>query len=195
MRSLKIAVVLVVGVWGLFAITNATTVAANDDDDRDDNGRIALMDDCDPRVGAGWNTATDSTQCVRKEGSVSRAEFAMFLASPFSVAVVGHPSWTIAPTYLKPELGDRLRVRNAGGRGHTFTEVANYGGGFVAALNMGLITAPECATAAGTVIPPGGRVTVTGLALGNHKFQCCIHPWMRNLVKVEPEENDQHHDN
>ena len=185
MRSLKVMAILAVGVWCLFAITNATRVAADWGDDS-----IALLDDCDPRVAAGWNTATNSTGCIREEGSVSRAEFGAFLVSPFSSAVVGHPSWTIAPTYLKAEQGEKLRVRNAGGRGHTFTEVADYGGGFVPTLNMGLGIAPECATAAGSVIAPGGRTDVRGLTLGNHKFQCCIHPWMRSLVKVEPEDDN-----
>ena len=186
MRTVKVAIVLSIAVWVVFAITNAATVVA------DQGGtKFTLLDDCDPRIGAGWNTPTDMTQCLRGEGSVSRPEFVAFLSSPFSAAVVGHPSWTIAPTYLKPEPGDRISVRNGGGRGHTFTEVANYGGGFGPILNMGLTTTPECAAAAATpsaIIPPGGRATVTGLADGNHKFQCCIHPWMRALVKVQPDE-------
>jgi plastocyanin len=185
MRSLKIIVMLSIGVWMAFAIGSPTPVIADDDG----GTRIALLDDCDPRIGAGWNTATDQTQCIREEGSVSRAEFAAFLASPFSLSTVGHPAWRIAPTYLKPEAGDRVRVRNGGGRGHTFTEVAQYGGGFIPVLNIGLIQAPECTPATAPVIPPGGHADVTGLAVGNHKFQCCIHPWMRALVKVEPDDN------
>jgi hypothetical protein len=186
MRSFKIVAVLSVGMWVLFVIVNTTAVGA----DRG-TAKIALLDNCDPRIAAGWNTAADMTQCLRKEGFVSRPEFLAFLSSPFSLSVVGHPSWTIAPTYSLADADERLRVRNAGGRGHTFTEVAEYGGGFVAVLNMGLIPAPECAASAGSVIPPGGRGDVTGLAVGNHKFQCCIHPWMRALVKVQSEEEDK----
>ena len=184
MRSLKVLVALSVGVWIMFAVANTATLVA----EPDRGAKIALLDDCDPRIGVGWNTATNSTGCVREEGSVTRAEFGAFLTSPLSLSVVGHPAWTIAPTFLTPELRKRLRVRNAGGRGHTFTEVANFGGGFVPALNQGLTPAPECAAAAASVIAPGGRIEVTGLALGNHKFQCCIHPWMRADVKVVPEE-------
>jgi hypothetical protein len=186
-RSLKVACFVSIAVWIAFAMTNTVTLVA----DGDDGTKMTLLDDCDPRIGAGWNTATDATQCIRSEGSVTRAEFGAFLASPLSLSVVGHPAWRIAPTYLKPETGDRISVRNGGGRGHTFTEVADYGGGFipVPALNMGLTEAPECVAAPSTVIAPGGRITLTGLAVGNHKFQCCIHPWMRALVKVEPDED------
>jgi len=193
-RSLRVFGVLAAGVWIVFAATAPARVTAAgdrtsaDDGDRD-FAKIALLDDCDPRISAGWNTPTDPSQCIRREGAVSRSEFTMFLTSPFSAAVVGHPAWTIDPTYTKPEAGERLRVRNEGGRGHTFTEVANYGGGFIPVLNIGVTPAPECLAAAGSIIPPGGKMDVTGLAPGNHKFQCCIHPWMRALVKVQPDEN------
>ena len=61
MRSLKIMAILAVGVWCLFAITSTTKVAAERGDDK-----IALLDDCDPRIAAGWNTATNSTGCLRE---------------------------------------------------------------------------------------------------------------------------------
>ena len=76
-------------------------------------------------------------------------------------------------------------MSNRGGRAHTFTEVADFGGGFVPPLNGALITAPECANPGTlTFVPCGGSETVTGLDAGLHKFQCCIHPWMRGAVKV-----------
>jgi len=90
------------------------------------------------------------------------------------------------PSYLKVETEDGVSVRNSGGRMHTFTEVAAFGGGRVPPLNQGLAMAPECATA--TNIPPGTGAEVTGLSAGNHRFQCCIHPWMRAIVKVKPED-------
>jgi plastocyanin len=63
--------------------------------------------------------------------------------------------------------------------------VADFGGGFVAPLNRALETAPECANpAALTFVPYGGSEAVTGLQPGLHKFQCCIHPWMRGAVRV-----------
>jgi hypothetical protein len=48
--------------------------------------------------------------------------------------------------------------------------------------------APECATA--TNIPAGTGVKLSGLSAGNHRFQCCIHPWMRAIVKVKADEED-----
>ena len=123
---------------------------------------------------------------------MSRAEFNAFLTSPLTLPpmafLIGHPSWTVAPTYAVVREGKRLRVSNDGGRGHTLTKVAEYGGGFVAPLNIGLAPAAECiATGADApvLINPGGRAEIRGLGVGTHKFQCCIHPWMRSVVKVE----------
>jgi plastocyanin len=103
--------------------------------------------------------------------------------------VVGHQSWRNDPSYLQVHTGQDVRVTNRGGRVHTFTRVANFGGGRIPPLSQGLVPAPECfpPTPAGNV-PPGESVEVTGLTPGNHRFQCCFHPWMRAMVKVEPED-------
>ena len=53
-----------------------------------------------------------------------------------------------------------------------------------------LTAAPECVAAGVIDIPGGGRDVVDGLAAGDHKFQCCIHPWMRTLVKVKADDQD-----
>ena len=91
-----------------------------------------------------------------------------------------------------PEPGETVTAKNTGGRHHTFTEVTNFGGGFVSQLNGTLKTAPECAAvAANPPLAPGASVDVKGLSVGNHSFQCCIHPWMRILIKVEHEEKDK----
>jgi plastocyanin len=188
MRSMRVTVVLFLGLWAVVAAASTTTAVA---DKGERSRKIALLDDCDPTDPA-WGV----NGCIREEGSVSRAEFDAFVLSPLSTAVVGHPSWTISPALLQTEKG-RIRVTNEGGRGHTFTEVADFGGGAIPPLRVGLITAPECPAnpaalnASGTVIPPGGRVEITGLAAGTHKFMCCIHSWMRAVVKVEPEDDDK----
>lgn len=164
--------------------------------------RVLLEDDCDTND-ATWDNPDGSEGCELKGGTVTRAEFMFYSfwtppgptsppgpppGTPLANAVIGHPSWRNDPGYLAVEPGQRLRVLNAGGRGHTFTSVANFGGGFVPPLSFGLTQAPECAAIAGDasqVIAPGARAVVTNLMTGEHKFQCCIHPWMRTLVKVE----------
>ena len=54
-----------------------------------------------------------------------------------------------------------------------------------------LVMAPECATAVN--VPPGGTVHVTGLSAGNHRFMCCIHPWMRAIIKVDDDAHGPDH--
>jgi plastocyanin len=146
-----------------------------------DEEKIMLVDECDPAADWGLN------QCLREEGSVTRVEFNLFSSnttgSPLVSAVIGHPAWRMDPGYLLLPLGEDLKIINTGGRGHTFTSVDDFGGGNVGSLNTGLTVAPECAGA--QIVAPGGRTDVTGLSAGLHKFQCCIHPWMRALVKVE----------
>jgi hypothetical protein len=104
-----------------------------------------------------------------------------------------------------------LVIPNEGGLLHTFTRVAEFGGGFNAAFNQfsnNPVPAPECA-----ITLPDGRLTpvppnatnlfigqdglgfiATGpgspLPAGEHHFQCCIHPWMRVTVEVREDEND-----
>lgn len=165
----------------------------NGDDDDDGHGgdrggrEIAIRDDCDPRD-PGW---IPTGGCALRRGDVTLAEFNGELDSPLALAVVGHQAWRNDPPYLEIETRRDVRVRNEGGRVHTFTKVANFGGGKVPspALNEGLAMAPECP--ASVDLAPGGEMHVSGLAEGNHRFQCCIHPWMRALIKVEA---DRDHD-
>jgi plastocyanin len=142
-------------------------------------GKIEIVDYCDPTDPA-W-APTDG--CLIKEGDVTFAEFNALLHSVLSSAVVGHPGWRFEPSFTEIKVGEALQVRNVGGRTHTFTEVANFGGGRIPPLSEGLIPAPECA--ASQDIVAGQRVDIRGLAEGDHLFQCCIHPWMRAMIKVE----------
>jgi plastocyanin len=160
---------------------------SNSDDDADQDGKIAMRDDCDPTDPA-W---APTGGCLLRRGDVRFAEFSAELSSPFSLAVVGHQAWRNDPSYLEIFSGKRVRVRNEGGRAHTFTEVAQFGGGKIPnpALNKGLITAPECPNSVD--IPPGGSTEVSALSAGNHKFQCCIHPWMRAMIKVKPHDDGE----
>jgi len=164
-----------------FAAVLAVTVSA------DSGKKFEVTDNCAPNADWGPNG------CLRDEGEVTRAEFAAANANGYP----GHPSWRIVPPYTADQSQEAIRVENTGGRGHTFTEVARFGGGFVAPLNPSTAAlAPECAirNADGTLRPapqaqasmlaPGAELRVEGLAPGTHNFQCCIHPWMRTTVKV-----------
>jgi plastocyanin len=160
----------------------------------DHNRKIAIRDDCDPTDPA-W---APTGGCFLEDGDVRFAEFGVELQSPLApTSVIGHQAWRNDPPYLKIREGELVRVRNRGGRTHTFTEVANFGAGKIPnpGLNKGLLLAPECPTS--TDLPPGTGVTLTNLAEGNHRFQCCIHPWMRAIVKVKPagEDDGEEEDN
>jgi plastocyanin len=161
----------------------AETSTAAERKERDAKRRIAMRDDCDPTDPA-W---APTGGCALERGDVNMNEFNTLLVSPLSLSTVGHPAWRAEPSYLKAEPGETVVVTNTGGRTHTFTEVAQFGGGFVPPLNKGLTPAPECATATG--LPAGASLKVQGLSPGDHRFQCCIHPWMRALIKVKPDED------
>jgi plastocyanin len=177
-RSKRLVVpLLVAGVAAALAAGTWRAEEAVADEDR--NRKIAMRDDCDPDD-PGWDPTGG---CTLRRGDVDLAEFDVELFSPLSAAVIGHQAWRNEPSYVKIETDQSVRVRNEGGRVHTFTEVANFGGGRVPPLNMGLAPAPECASA--TNVAPGERVEIEGLEPGNHRFQCCIHPWMRAIVKVK----------
>lgn len=176
-RMIVVAAVLAAGV---FAPTFNPTVGAIDDD------KVTLMDDCDPD--ADWGIV-GGCQPNHNDGNVTLAEFNALVASPLSInpVFVGHPSWRFEPGYLTVRLGERVRVRNLGGRNHTFTKVAQFGAGIAPAppLNAGFNVAPECPTS--EVVAPGDRTEVEGLSTANggvNRYQCCFHPWMRTVIKV-----------
>ena len=113
MRTRLIVVALALGVGVLLADLNYNVFAASG------NERVAMIDDCDPE--ADWGPGG----CLLRNGLVSMAEFRALLVSPLSpTTVVGHPSWRMDPGYLLVEEGDKVKVRNDGGRNHTFTKVA-----------------------------------------------------------------------
>ncbi len=172
----------VLGLIALLALAAAAYATATPARQSDGPAKsVAMRDDCDPTDPA-WN-ATGG--CALKQGDVRFAEFVGELDSPLAAAVIGHQAWRNDPPYLEIKAGQDVRVKNAGGRGHTFTEVAAFGGGKVPLppLNEGLTTAPECP--ASVDIAPGDAAKLAGLSVGNHRFMCCIHPWMRALIKVK----------
>jgi plastocyanin len=146
------------------------------------SGQVQALDDCEP---TSFNAAIGPGTCI-KDGGTTFSEFiAQLLAQGRA------PAWRFAPEQLSLEAGGTLQARNRGGEVHTFTEVANFGGGCIEALNslLGLTPVPECAgfpggAFAATAIPPGGTLTTSPLAPGIHRFACLIHPWMHTTVTV-----------
>jgi plastocyanin len=158
---------------------------------RSSDANVAMMDNCsesDPAYNAfgGCPEGAPFPGSNSYDGDVTVAEFFALLVSPLAPVgqVIGHPSWRNEPSYISVRAGQRIRVTNRGGRAHTFTEVAEFGGGFVPPLNGTLVPAPECDPARVVFVPYGGSQTLTGVDPGLHKFQCCIHPWMRGTVRV-----------
>lgn len=180
MRLAAVVLVLLVLQWAAGTFTAEAQVDGNDN-------KIAVMDDCLPGD-PGWNP-TGGCTLLPHQGDVTAAEFRALLRSPLTIppnaVLVGHPSWRNEPSHLTVREGKAVQITNKGGRGHTFTKVENFGGGFVAPLNLGLIPAPECAPGTTVPLPAGARDDLHGLAAGLHKFQCCIHPWMRATIRVE----------
>jgi hypothetical protein len=159
-----------------FAVLLAVAASA----DSGKGKRFEITDDCDPADPA-W---TPTGGCVAR-GEVNNAEFSAALPQ-------GHPSWRIEPPYVEDRRQDDIRVRNTGGRVHTFTKVANFGNGYVPPLNAANAPpAVECQggqanpLVATTTLAPGQDLEVQGLTPGTHNFQCCIHPWMRTVVKID----------
>jgi plastocyanin len=150
------------------------------------SAQIVAVDECDPTT---FNAALGADFCK----NVSLGEFTTF-DDLFAKAAAGtpDPGWDFEPDQVRIKQGATLSVVDQGGEPHTFTEVAHFGGGFVTGLNApGEKTIPECTTGfsnlevAKTRILQGSTITIANLPKGKHRFQCCIHPWMRTEVEVK----------
>lgn len=146
--------------------------------------KIRLYDDCDA---ATFNAVLGDGACVGN----GRTTFDEFIAE-LEETQDAH-AWRNQPKEMKVAVGLSTTIENRGGEVHTFTPVANFGGGFVNELN-GIsgnpVPAPECLNFAAMVFIPAGGVEEgptagsAQLPVGTHRFQCCIHPWMRTVLQV-----------
>ena len=179
MRTRTIALLLVGAVAAAFAVGTSRTRPVIADSDVDTT--VVMRDDCDPDD-TNW---APTGGCALQHGDVTAAEFDEELISPLAASAIGHQAWRHDPPYLQIHAEQDVKVTNRGGRLHTFTEVEEFGGGRIPPLNHGLVPADECVLPNTPInVPPGASIEVTGLSAGNHRFQCCIHPWMRAVVKV-----------
>ena len=145
--------------------------------------QVVALDECDP---ASFNTALGPDFC--KNIALGYSTTIQTLLAE-AAAGTPDPKWDFEPDALKVKEGDLISVVDQGGEPHTFTEVKQFGGGFVSGLNNNEAPVPECVNGFGDVAVAktrtlqGSTLLVGGLSKGTHYFQCCIHPWMR--VKVE----------
>jgi plastocyanin len=138
---------------------------------------VRIEDRCDP---ATFNEAVGDGTCIADLGTT----FDEFIAELVADQEARH--WRFKEDEFHVDAGEAVNSFNIGGEVHSFTHVQNFGGGVVPVLNdlsgAGPITA-ECA--AGFVpVFPGTSSAPQVLKPGLHRFQCCIHPWMRSEVTV-----------
>ena len=135
---------------------------------------VKMLDACDPET---FNAR--SISCTRAGG----VTFDQFIAHLTRFGSIG--AWRFAPAVANVRVGQSFVATNIGGEVHTFTRVADFGGGIVPLLNdLAHVPrlAPECAPEAlepEDFVAPGGTYRETVDRAGALKFQCCIHPWMR----------------
>jgi plastocyanin len=151
--------------------------------------QVVALDECDPHS---FNEVLGPDFCHNV--ALAALGYATTSTDLFTEAAAGtpDPGWDFEPDTVKIKEGTILTVVDQGGEPHTFTEVKHFGGGFIPQLNgPGEHTIPECAGGFGKVavarsrMLQGSQLQVTGLAPGEHLFQCCIHPWMRVKVDVK----------
>lgn len=143
---------------------------------------LRMRDRCEP---FSFNAAIGEEIC-EGDGNVTFDEFIAELQEKQE-----HGAWSFKPRKAKVHEGRDITVENQGGELHTFTAVAEFGGGFVPDLNelSGTpVPVPECdgAPDAADLFLGAGRSAPFEPALGrgSHRFQCCIHPWMRSTLTV-----------
>jgi plastocyanin len=148
--------------------------------------QVVALDECDP---ATFNQAIGPDFC-KNVALGAATKFADLFAK--AAAGTPDPGWDFEPDTVTIKQGATIIVVDQGGEPHTFTEVAQFGGGFIGKLNApGENTVPECAggfsnvAVAKTRILQGSEIHIPDLSKGEHRFQCCIHPWMRMKVEVK----------
>lgn len=164
------------------AMAGAVVAACSDSDDQAPraNAVVSINDQCDS---ATFNAGLGAGTCTRA-GNTTLAAFNSELTATQKVA-----AWNFEPASFTIHVGQSISAMNMGGEDHTFTEVENFGGGIIPALNTAsgnLTEAPECAALSSTDhIAPGATFnTDAETQVGTEHYQCCIHPWMRATVTV-----------
>jgi hypothetical protein len=171
-------------VWTAFAAVALLSLTAGAGAVQGDK-KFRMYDDCEP---TSFNAVLGDGACVGN-GKTTFAEFIEELEETQDVH-----TWRNQPGQAHLNVGRPTLIENRGGEVHTFTRVAEFGGGFVNELN-GIsgnpVPAPECLNFAGIVFIPAGAAEEgptagsSDLPVGVSRFQCCIHPWMRTVIEVD----------
>ena len=151
-------------------------------------GGIVAHDNCEPDS---FNAIIGEGTCERHNGGLAFPDFIAELTANHTVR-----TWNFTPSELTARFGVDLLGNNVGGEEHTFTPVAQFGGGVVPILNQltgTLVPAPEClALDEDDVVPAKAKYLIEAEELdaaagsGNvARVQCCIHPWMRTTVRIQ----------
>jgi hypothetical protein len=175
---------------------------------------ITMRDACDP---TSFDAALGSGHCIPgQHGNTLFTDFIGELQTDQNAGawrfnpMLNATAGTFKLVRLDLTSGDQTSLVNMGGETHTFTRVAQFGGGFKAKLN-GLtgnpVPAPECAQVLpdGSLAPQpesstnqfveagateaGPTAGTPALPLGVSYWECCIHPWMRVVVVVHEHED------
>jgi len=151
-----------------------------------DQGKtVELKDACDPETFNDPVNGIGPGTCVVRNGGVRFQTFLDQLSLHHSVG-----GWHMAPQEVILQVGQVLSAFNNGGEVHTFTEVEDFGGGFVTMLNnLGGFgpTITECQNPQSLeMLHPGDSSHEEEEDAGVEKYQCCIHPWMRTIVRIVP---------
>ena len=171
-------------VWTAFAAVALLSLTAGASAVQGDK-KFRMYDDCEP---TSFNAVLGDGACIGN-GKTTFAEFIEELEETQDVH-----TWRNQPSQAHLNVGRPTLIENRGGEVHTFTKVAEFGGGFVNELN-GIsgnpVPAPECLNFAGIVFIPAGAsedgptAGSSDLPVGTSRFQCCIHPWMRTVIEVD----------
>lgn len=141
--------------------------------------KVKMLDTCDTES---FDAAVGAGTCVIDRGTT----FDQFIHQLTQQQTV--QSWRNNPQFTRERVGTTLEIRNDGGEVHTFTRVAQFGGGLVPDLNLlsgNLVPAPECLDVANLgFVPSGGSETQVLSSAGTNHYMCCIHPWMRTTIEA-----------
>lgn len=171
-------------IWAAFSAVALLSLTAGAGAIQGDK-KFRMYDDCEP---TSFNAVLGDGACIGN-GKTTFAEFIEELEETQDAH-----QWRNQPSQAQLNVGRPTLIENRGGEVHTFTRVAEFGGGFVNELN-GIsgnpVPAPECLNFGAIVFIPAGAAEdgpTAGsgdLPVGLNRFQCCIHPWMRTVIEVE----------